>query len=177
MVRWISFNNCWKLGIRYSNFLVMVNFRQILEYLSGSVQICTDSHRNFFKTSIERRVYLEEQFLINKYSNFKLCLRLVKFRQILEYLSRSVRICTDSQGVLNMGTSSKICRDFELQICTKMVERNCLEIVFLKINKLMNSDLIAQNLLKVTETEIMSIVDSFSLLYVLDNTEVLSLFF
>ena len=80
----------------------MDNFRQILEYLSGSVQICTDSHRNFFTTSIERRVYLVEHFLFNKNLNFKLYLRLVKFRQILEYLSRSVRICTDSQGVLNM---------------------------------------------------------------------------
>ena len=87
MVCWINFNNCWKLGIRYSNLLVMVTFRQILEYLSGSVQICTDSHRNFFKTSIERRVYLVEHYLINKYINFKLYLRLVNCRQILEYLS------------------------------------------------------------------------------------------
>ena len=70
----------------------MVNFRQILEYLSGSVQICTDSHRNFFQTSIERRVYLVQHFLINKYLNFKLYLRIAKFRQILEYLSGSVQI-------------------------------------------------------------------------------------
>ena len=54
-----------------------------------SVQIHTET---FLKTSIERRVYLEEQFLINKYLNFKLYLRLVKFRQILEYLSGSVQI-------------------------------------------------------------------------------------
>ena len=103
MVCWISFSNCWKLGIRYSNFLVMVNFRQILEYLSGSVQICTDSHRNFFQISIERCVYLVQHFLINKYLNFKLYLRIFKFRQILENLSGSVRICTDSQGEFNMG--------------------------------------------------------------------------
>ena len=86
----------------------MVTFRQILEYLSGSVQICTDSHRNFLKTSSERRVYLVEQFSINKYLNFKLYLRLVKFREILEYLSRSVRICTDSQGVLVMPDACEI---------------------------------------------------------------------
>ena len=91
---------------KYLNFklyLRKVKFRQILEYLSGSVQICTDSRRNFFQTSIERRVYLVQDFLINKYLNFKLYLRKVKFRQILENLSGSVRLCTDSQGELNMG--------------------------------------------------------------------------
>ena len=30
---------------------------------------------------------------------------MVNFHQILEYLSGSVQICTDSQGVLNMGCS------------------------------------------------------------------------
>ena len=36
-------------------------------------------------------------------------LRLVKFRQILEYLSDSLQICTDSQGVLMiMGTDQGI---------------------------------------------------------------------
>ena len=91
---------------KYLNFKLYsrkVKFRQILEYLSGSVQICTDSRRNFFQTSIERRVYLVQDFLINKYLNFKLYLRKVKFRQILENLSGSVRLCTDSQGELNMG--------------------------------------------------------------------------
>ena len=108
MVCWSSFSNCWKLGIRYSNFLVMFNFHQILEYLSGSVHICTYSQRNFFQSSIERRVHLVQHFLINKYLNFKLYLRIVKFRQILEYLSGSVRICADSQGVLNMGIRCRI---------------------------------------------------------------------
>ena len=112
MVCWISFSNCWKLGIRYSNFLVMVSFRQILDYLSGSVHICTDLHRNFFQTSIERHVYLVQHFLINKYLNFKLYLRIVKFRQILENLSGSARSCADSQGELNMGIKIFGCFQF-----------------------------------------------------------------
>ena len=48
----------------------MVNFQQILEYLSGSLQIYTDSHRNFSKTSIKSRAYLVEHFLIT-ISSFK----------------------------------------------------------------------------------------------------------
>ena len=81
------------------SWLIFVKSWNICQDLYRSVQIHTET---FFKISIERRVYLVEHFLTNKYLNFKLYLRLVKFRQILEYLSRSVRICTDSQGVLNM---------------------------------------------------------------------------
>ena len=46
----------------------MANFKQILEYLQGSVQICIDSHRNFFKTSNKMRVSSVEHFLINEFN-------------------------------------------------------------------------------------------------------------
>ena len=54
----------------------------------------------------------------------------------------------------------------------------CLENSFRKnYNYLLNLDLIPQNLLKMTKSEMKSYVDSVSLLYVRDNREVFSLFF
>ena len=59
-----------------------------------------------------------------------------------------------------------------------VVKRKCLENSFRKIyNYLLNLDLIPQNLLKMTKSEMKSYDDSVSLLYVRDNREVFSLFF
>ena len=59
-----------------------------------------------------------------------------------------------------------------------VVKRKCLENSFRKIyNYLVNLDLIPQNVLKMTKSEMKSYVDSVSPLYVRDNREVLSLFF
>ena len=59
-----------------------------------------------------------------------------------------------------------------------VVNRKCFENSFQKIyNYLLNLDLIPQNLLRITKSEMKSYVDSVSLLYVCDNIEVLSLFF
>ena len=59
-----------------------------------------------------------------------------------------------------------------------VVKRKCLENSFRKIyNYLLNLDLIPQNLLKMTKSEMKSYVDIVSLLYVRDNREVFSLFF
>ena len=61
-------NAYWILSL-----VVVECLRPILEYLSGSVQICTDSHRNVcFKTLTRRRVYLVEHFLF-KYFQFQNC--------------------------------------------------------------------------------------------------------
>ena len=73
----------------------MTNVSQILEYLSGSLQICTDSHRNFFETSI-KEACLSYRALFNQLiSTSKLYLRLVNFDKswnICQDLYRSVQI-------------------------------------------------------------------------------------
>ena len=84
MVCWSRFNNCWKLGIRYSNLLVSLIFNKswnICKDLYRSVHICTDSHRNFFETSNKRRVFFHRalfnqlnffsktEFMTNQFAN------------------------------------------------------------------------------------------------------------
>ena len=68
MVSWSIFSNCWKLGIRYSNLLVIF----VWFLYDQSWKICQDLYRyvqirteTFYKTSIRRRVYLVEHFLFN----------------------------------------------------------------------------------------------------------------
>ena len=79
----------------------MVYLRPILEYLSGSVQIRTETFfRNFnYEACVSCRALYIQLISISK-----LFFSLFIFRKILENRSGSVKICTDSQGVLNMGT-------------------------------------------------------------------------
>ena len=59
-----------------------------------------------------------------------------------------------------------------------VVKRKCLENSFQKgYNYMLNLDLVPQNFLKMTKSEMKSYVDSVSLIYVRDNREVLSWFF
>ena len=70
----------------------MVNFQQILEYLQGSVQICTDSHRNFFKTSNKRRVFFRRALFNQLISFSKTEFMTIQFSN---NPGISVRICAD----------------------------------------------------------------------------------
>ena len=78
----------------YSTFLT------ILEYLQGSVQICTDLHRNFFKTS-NKRCFFRRALFIQLIPFSKTEFMTIQFSN---NPGISVRICTDLYRSLQIHT-------------------------------------------------------------------------
>ena len=100
MFRWMKLNmwrpcgtlNC--LGNMVCCVILVIGGNSGVIVIFGSVKICTDSRRNLQKTlSLSQSTNLIS----------KLYLRLVNFRQILEYLSGCVQTL---HGVLNMGSDA-----------------------------------------------------------------------
>ena len=101
MVCCSSFSTSWKLGIRYSNFLVIF----VWLILNKSWNICKDLYisvqirrETFLKLQIRGSVFFRSTLFNQLFSFSKTEFMTIQFSNIPGI---SVRFCADSQGVLN----------------------------------------------------------------------------
>ena len=121
----------------------MGNFYQILEYLQGSVQICTESHRKFFLKLQIRVVFFRRAFFNQLISFSKTEFMTSIFEQslnICQDLCRSVQIhreCSTWEGYTTWHSQifatfcNKSCIFSQTVVDTEMPGRNIVPLILL----------------------------------------------